>query len=115
MEAAELRKLCEKMSSQDIVTALEGSVSVIGSVSDQEMRTEYTNLVTTYQSAEDSKTMHTAFEAIINHVKKQYAMIYLQGFAMGKSFQQELFKEAIDEARRAQQGGESKEKSEDSE
>lgn len=102
MDANELRVLCEQMSSPDLLESMEGAQKVINSTSDAELRTEYTTLITAYQTAEEMEDILKAFDAIVNHIKKQYTMIYLQGFVMGKSYQEQLFKEAVLAAQIAQ-------------
>ena len=98
MEDSKIRQLCTDMASEDVVKVNAAAREIINSVSDRDLRMEYTVLVTNYQTAKTSIEMHTAFEALIEHVKKQYSMIYAQGFVMACGYQTENFKQSLNKA-----------------
>lgn len=75
--------------------ALNAAQDIIRSASDRELRSEFISLVTKYQTAKDSVEMHTAFEDIISYVKRQYALILIQGFRFGQGYQQKIANEAF--------------------
>ena len=60
MDQLTLQALNEKLASNDPVQTIEAAMTIIKSVEDREMRTEYTVLVTKYQGAKDSGEMMNA-------------------------------------------------------
>ena len=99
MDDKRVTELCYKLATEDIVLKVEAAQEIVNSVTDKDMRHEFMSLLLKYNQAKDSVQQDGHFNDLIMHVKRQYALIYSQGFDLGKDFSDTLFKQAI---RRAQ-------------
>jgi len=77
-------------------TSFNAGMEILNSASDRDLRTQMTKLVTEYQGAKNSVDMSEAFEDIIEYTKKQMALIIVQGFRFGQTYQSNIDKEIFE-------------------
>ena len=102
-EDKSLQYIINNIAEGDGETSFGAGLEIINSANDRDLRTGLTQLVTEYQSAKDSVAMSEAFEDLMEYVKKQFALIIVQGFRFGQTHQSNVDKEIFENILRSAQ------------
>lgn len=91
-EDKSLEFIIESIAEGDGMTSFTAAKQLMMSAKDNDLRAALSTHLTAYQTAKDSSAMGKAEEVLVGYVKDQFALIYVQAFRMGQSYQQTLDK-----------------------